>query len=195
MWHCTCVLRAPKLLQLPALMILLLYRGHLQYQVQHQRHHLRYRYGILYVQRDLCTKLNSNRMLWQFKFLVRHFTTHWCISKGLSYSCNQRKDGRKVHVCTSNYQWLLPVTTHLQASQWAERSHRLLYHRHGLSLPWNVTTSRQPWFNSLYHTKRTFLFLSGPIWMASVLSAFQKMMTTIVAGIPGVQTYLDDMIC
>ncbi|KAJ8014421.1 hypothetical protein DPEC_G00040040 [Dallia pectoralis] len=40
-----------------------------------------------------------------------------------------------------------------------------------------------------------FRFCRVPFGLASAPSAFQKMMTIILAGIPGVQAYLDDVIC
>ncbi len=40
-----------------------------------------------------------------------------------------------------------------------------------------------------------FRFCRVPFGLVSAPSAFQKMMTTILAGLPGVQAYLDDVIC
>ena len=40
-----------------------------------------------------------------------------------------------------------------------------------------------------------FRFCRVPFGLASAPSAFQKMMSTILSGLPGVQAYLDDIIC
>ena len=42
---------------------------------------------------------------------------------------------------------------------------------------------------------RAFSVSAVSFGLASAPSAFQKMMSTIIAGLPGVQAYLDDVIC
>lgn len=42
--------------------------------------------------------------------------------------------------------------------------------------------------------KGLFRFCPVPYGLASAPSAFQKMMATILVGVPGVQNYLDDLI-
>lgn len=43
--------------------------------------------------------------------------------------------------------------------------------------------------------KGLFRFCCVPFGLASAPSAFQKMMSTILSGLPGVQAYLEDIIC